>query len=93
MRNAFPNTLNPIPYTLPFGGVAEWLKAAVLKTVRRKPRGFESYPLRQQDRVEGGASRVWEKAKGTRETLHAQPYTLHAAFCGEVTEWPKVLAC
>ena len=30
------------------GGVAEWLKAAVLKTVRRKPRGFESYPLRQE---------------------------------------------
>ena len=30
------------------GGVAEWLKAAVLKTVVRKYRGFESYLLRQK---------------------------------------------
>ena len=29
------------------GGMAEWLKAAVLKTVERKLRGFESYSLRQ----------------------------------------------
>ena len=29
------------------GEVAEWLKATVLKTVGRKPRGFESHPLRQ----------------------------------------------
>src|SRR5262245_58641417 len=29
------------------GGMAEWLKAAVLKTAGRKPRGFESYSLRQ----------------------------------------------
>ena len=28
------------------GGMAEWLKAAVLKTVVRKYRGFESYSLR-----------------------------------------------
>ena len=28
------------------GGVAEWTMAAVLKTVIRKDRGFESYPLR-----------------------------------------------
>ena len=27
--------------------MAEWLKAAVLKTVARKRRGFESYSLRQ----------------------------------------------
>ncbi len=31
---------------LKFGGMAEWLKAAVLKTVERKFRGFESYSLR-----------------------------------------------
>ncbi len=30
------------------GGVAEWFKAAVLKTVVRKYRGFKSYLLRQQ---------------------------------------------
>ena len=29
-----------------FGGVAEWTKATVLKTVDRKVRGFESYLLR-----------------------------------------------
>lgn len=28
------------------GGMAEWFKAAVLKTVVRKYRGFESYFLR-----------------------------------------------
>ncbi len=28
------------------GGMAEWFKAAVLKTVERKFRGFESYFLR-----------------------------------------------
>jgi hypothetical protein len=30
----------------PYGGMAEWFKAAVLKTVERKLRGFESYSLR-----------------------------------------------
>jgi hypothetical protein len=30
------------------GGMAEWLKAAVLKTANRKVRGFESYSLRQK---------------------------------------------
>ena len=30
------------------GGMAEWFKAAVLKTVVRKYRGFESYSLRQK---------------------------------------------
>jgi hypothetical protein len=29
------------------GGMAEWFKAAVLKTVDRKIRGFESLSLRQ----------------------------------------------
>ena len=29
------------------GGMAEWFKAAVLKTAERKLRGFESYSLRQ----------------------------------------------
>jgi hypothetical protein len=30
--------------------MAEWFKAAVLKTVERKLRGFESYSLRQKTR-------------------------------------------
>ena len=38
-------TLNGTSLLVP-GGVAEWLKAAVLKTVVRKYRGFESYLLR-----------------------------------------------
>ena len=32
------------------GEVAEWFMAAVLKTVDRKVRGFESLPLRQPRR-------------------------------------------
>jgi hypothetical protein len=35
-------------FTLLTGGMAEWFKAAVLKTVERKLRGFESYSLRQK---------------------------------------------
>lgn len=41
------------------GGMAEWLKAAVLKTVERKLRGFESYSLRQQ---RSGVVAEWPKA-------------------------------
>ena len=33
------------------GGMAEWFKAAVLKTVERKLRGFESYSLRHKNGV------------------------------------------
>ena len=43
------------------GAVAEWFKAAVLKTAGRKPRGFESLPLRQLPRLvhrSGFASRA-----------------------------------
>ena len=35
-------------FTLLTGGMAEWFKAAVLKTVVRKFRGFESYSLRHK---------------------------------------------
>jgi hypothetical protein len=35
-----------------FGGMAEWFKAAVLKTVERKLRGFESYSLRHVEDVD-----------------------------------------
>lgn len=45
------------------GGVAERSKAAVLKTVERKLRGFESYPLRQFDRITvQGEVAEWSKA-------------------------------
>lgn len=35
-------------YIILHGGMAEWFKAAVLKTVVRKYRGFESYFLRHK---------------------------------------------
>jgi hypothetical protein len=39
--------------------MAEWSKAAVLKTAERKLRGFESYSLRQQQH---GEVAEWLKA-------------------------------
>lgn len=41
------------------GGMAEWSKAAVLKTVERKLRGFESYSLRH---LMSGEVAEWLKA-------------------------------
>ncbi len=46
------------------GGMAEWFKAAVLKTVERKLRGFESYSLRQTRTVDPGE--MAEPAEGAR---------------------------
>ena len=40
-----------------FGGVAEWLKAAVLKTADREVRGFESHRLR----LKTGVVTEWPK--------------------------------
>ncbi len=45
--------------------MAEWFKAAVLKTVERKLRGFESYSLRQKsarERFINGEVAEWPKA-------------------------------
>ncbi len=48
------------------GGMAEWFKAAVLKTVDRKVRGFESLSLRQQpvDIVHPPTTLVFSKSSG-----------------------------
>jgi hypothetical protein len=46
------------------GGMAEWFKAAVLKTVERKLRGFESYSLRQPNQANSGE--MAEPAEGAR---------------------------
>ena len=46
------------------GGMAEWFKAAVLKTVERKLRGFESYSLRQTQIDDPGE--MAEPAEGAR---------------------------
>ena len=41
--------------------MAEWFKAAVLKTVGRKTRGFESYSLRSSEAAAGEVAE-WLKA-------------------------------
>ncbi len=46
--------------------MAEWLKAAVLKTVERKFRGFESYFLRHFTPVLIKNGEVTESADGAR---------------------------
>jgi hypothetical protein len=60
------------------GGMAEWSKATVLKTVDRKVRGFESYSLRHKVRTMefAPAERAGAPMRG-----------------GEVREWPKRAAC
>jgi hypothetical protein len=56
--------------------VAEWFKAAVLKTVDRKIRGFESYLLRQFSVLPVGA--------GGRQEFHHD--NLRLQVYGEVAE-------
>ena len=48
--------------------MAEWPKAAVLKTVNRKVRGFESYPLRQESHFE--KSRLVAEAQRAEATSY-----------------------
>ncbi len=62
------------------GAVAEWLMAAVLKTAGRKPRGFESLPLRQlhpsrlrrRDATRSQAQRRHEPSVGAEQLPAAQ---------------------
>ena len=56
------------------GGMAEWLKAAVLKTVERKFRGFESYFLRQK-LYSNLAGEMTESAEGARLLSECGGYT------------------
>jgi hypothetical protein len=57
------------------GGMAEWLKAAVLKTVERKFRGFESYFLRHILYITL-AGEMTELAEGARLLSECRGYTL-----------------
>ena len=57
------------------GGMAEWLKAAVLKTVERKFRGFESYFLRHIFEFTL-AGEMTELAEGARLLSECRGYTL-----------------
>ena len=77
------------------GGMAEWFKAAVLKTVERKFRGFESYSLRH---ITISLGEVTELADGARLLSEcggytpprvrippSPPYTVHPAWLMSVT--------
>ena len=74
------------------GGMAEWSKAAVLKTVDRKVRGFESYSLRQ-----GFSCR--DRPQPCEEALRVGPtggdsgWRRRGGCGGEVREWLKRAAC
>ena len=76
------------------GGVAEWLKAAVLKTAERKLRGFESLLLRNSresadNRIVCHASGRWPSAPAMRWRLKFGK----ASATGEMAEWLKAPVC
>jgi hypothetical protein len=74
--------------------MAEWLKAAVLKTVGRKPRGFESYSLRQILR-----SKIWRDLAPPPKKLwcnfgEADPPSHYIQFTSNrlnLERWPRWL--
>ena len=66
--------------------MAEWLKAAVLKTAERKLRGFESYSLRQglcQRRTEDSNPPCGGQAVADRERVARKSATLRSAAGGD----------
>src|ERR1051326_2796046 len=84
------------PYTAlqplgPPGGVAEWSKAAVLKTAERKLRGFESLLLRWLDnRI---VSRKWSGLDARRCFSAAPQPVFGRPASGEMAEWLKAPVC
>ena len=68
--------------------MAEWFKAAVLKTADRKVRGFESYSLRHLLTPIGRSIQIDSLDMALKTGRNAQ-----TSPTGEMTEWPKVLAC
>ena len=52
------------------GGMAEWFKAAVLKTVERKFRRFESYSLRQLSVNDQNEFVVFVSEKNSDDFIH-----------------------
>ena len=82
------------------GGMAEWLKAAVLKTVVRKYRGFESYFLRhifwRDDRAGrwcSPAKRVWGSysTEGSNPSLSAICFFVPVGFSNRPFFSPNLL--
>jgi hypothetical protein len=65
--------------------MAEWSMAAVLKTVGRKSRGFESCSLRQKIK-----NRFRQKYL---DEMFLNSYRPETNFSGEMAEWPKAIAC
>ena len=67
-----------------YGGMAEWLKAAVLKTVERKLRGFESYSLRHYLFSKKITKNLWEGFSFVQFRCQAQFLTagIHWVFRG-----------
>jgi hypothetical protein len=59
--------------------MAEWSMAAVLKTVDRKVRGFESCSLRQKTKTSG--------------KFLSQFFKIDRQQSGEMAEWSKAIAC
>jgi hypothetical protein len=78
--------------------MAERFKAAVLKTVERKLRGFESLSLRHvNDSMQGTQFRVPSMKKRQAAGIHSARCTLYCVSCtavrGEVAERLKAAAC
>ena len=77
--------------------MAEWSKAAVLKTVDRKVRGFESYSLRHLSGLSGRSRRFTPGPKTlVCRAIRVEPGVNSNYYIynhGEMTERPKVLAC
>jgi hypothetical protein len=74
--------------------VAEWFKAAVLKTAEREFRGFESLLLRGRHltiEYKEKRSRAVYACEGLKRDSDQVSGTIFNH--GEVTEWLKVLAC
>ncbi len=75
--------------TLRAGGMAEWFKAAVLKTVVRKYRGFESYSLRHK--INRGE--MTELADGARLLSECGGYTPPRVRIPLSPPLPSIISC
>ena len=87
------------PYT-GSGEVSEWFKVPLSKSGRRKPRGFESHPLRQHPRRSRAhrrdpgcfGQREARRRIGPPEGALDRLTATFANLCGEVLEWLNRLA-
>jgi hypothetical protein len=74
--------------------MAEWFKAAVLKTVERKLRGFESLSLRHNTSSMSRARCSEQHGEGYRFVRHERrTENAERQYNGEVAERLKAAAC